>query len=66
MRRTNIKMTESYAKLAGKHIMKTGSVSREIRSKLEPVKEAGEDGRETKDEHIFQPRMRPYSVRDLI
>ncbi len=38
---SNISMTERYAKLAQKHIIKTGSVSREIWSKLDPVKEAG-------------------------
>jgi integrase len=51
---SNICMTERYAKLAQKHIMKTGSVSREIWSKLEPVKRA-EEVQETKDGHISSP-----------
>jgi integrase len=36
---SNIKMTERYAELAQAHIVKTGSVSREIWSKLEPKSE---------------------------
>jgi integrase len=40
---SNIKMTERYAKLARKHIVKTGSVSREVWSKLEPTEEVQED-----------------------
>jgi len=48
---SNISMTERYAKLAQKHIMKTGSVSREIWSKLEPAKEAKEV-QGMKDGHI--------------
>jgi integrase len=39
---SNIKMTERYAELAQAHIIKTGSVSRELWSKLEPQKEKGE------------------------
>lgn len=52
---SNISMTERYAKLAQKHIVKTGSVSREIWSKLEPIKEAPEEVQETKDGHISSP-----------
>jgi site-specific recombinase XerD len=52
---SNISMTERYAKLAQKHIMKTGSVSREIWSKLEPQKEARKEVQETKDGHISSP-----------
>jgi hypothetical protein len=48
-------MTEHYAKLAQKHIIKTGSVSREIWSKLDPVKQAREEVGETKDGHISRP-----------
>lgn len=51
---SNIGMTERYAKLAQKLIVKTGSVSHEIWSKLERVKEA-EEVQETKDGHIFSP-----------
>lgn len=36
---SNIKMTERYADLARAHIVKTGSVSREIWSKLQPQSE---------------------------
>jgi integrase len=39
---SNIKMTERYAELAREHIVKTGSVSREIWNKLEPQSERGE------------------------
>ena len=42
---SNIKMTERYAKLAQKHIVKTGSVSREIWGKLESTKGGEEDQR---------------------
>jgi hypothetical protein len=45
-------MTERYAKLAQKHIMRTGSVSREIWSKLEPAKEAMKEVQNTKEGHI--------------
>ncbi len=38
----NIKMTERYADLAKAHIMKTGSVSRELWSKMEPQSERRE------------------------
>ena len=48
-------MTERYAKLAQKHIIKTGSVSREIWSKLEAVKKAGEEVPETKEGHNSSP-----------
>ncbi|AXC10113.1 hypothetical protein ACPOL_0752 [Acidisarcina polymorpha] len=40
-------MTERYAELAQAHIMKTGSVSREVWSKLEPKPE-----REGKEEAV--------------
>lgn len=40
---SNIKMTERYAELAQEHIVKTGSVSREIWSKLEPQSERGSE-----------------------
>lgn len=40
---SNIKMTERYAKLARKHIVKTGSVSREVWSLLEPKPEREEE-----------------------
>ena len=41
---SNIKMTERYAELAQAHIIKTGSVSREVWSKLEPKsKREGEE-----------------------
>ena len=36
---SNIKMTERYADLARAHIVKTGNVSRELWSKLEPQSE---------------------------
>jgi integrase len=39
---SNIKTTERYADLARAHIVKTGSVSRELWSKLEPQSERGE------------------------
>jgi integrase len=52
---SNISMTERYAKLAEKHIMKTGSVSREIWSKLDPEKEARKEVQDTKDGHISSP-----------
>jgi hypothetical protein len=39
---SNIKMTERYADLARAHIVKTGSVSREIWSKLKPQSEGRE------------------------
>jgi integrase len=39
---SNIKMTERYADLARAHIVKTGNVSRELWSKLEPQSERGE------------------------
>ena len=52
---SNISMTERYAKLAQKHIMKTGSVSREIWSKLEPEKEARKEVQDTKEGHISSP-----------
>lgn len=45
-------MTERYAKLAQKHIIKTGNVSREIWSKLEPVKVAAEQVQEMNDGRI--------------
>jgi hypothetical protein len=48
-------MTERYAKLAQEHIMKTGNVSREIWSRLEPVKEAREKVQETNAGHISSP-----------
>lgn len=51
----SIKMTERYAKLAQKRIMKSGNMSREIWSKLEPQKEAGEEVQETKDGHFSGP-----------
>ncbi len=41
---SNVKMTERYAELAQEHIVKTGSVSREIWSKLKPQSERGCDG----------------------
>jgi len=40
---SNIKMTERYAELAQAHILRTGSVSREIWSKLEPKLEREEE-----------------------
>jgi site-specific recombinase XerC len=41
---SNIKMTERYADLARAHIVKTGSVSREVWGKMEPQSEReGED-----------------------
>jgi integrase len=43
---SNISMTERYAKLAAKHIMKTGSVSREIWSKLDPEKKTRKEVKE--------------------
>ena len=52
---SNISMTERYAKLAQKHIMKTGSVSREIWNKLEPEKEARKEVQDTKEGHIPSP-----------
>ncbi len=52
---SNISMTERYAKLAQKHIVKTGSVSHEIWSKLEPQKEARKEVQETKEGHILSP-----------
>jgi len=39
---SNIKMTERYADLARAHIVKTGNVSRELWSKMEPQSERGE------------------------
>ena len=39
---SNIKMTERYADLARAHIVKTGNVSRELWSKLEPQSEREE------------------------
>jgi hypothetical protein len=39
---SSIKMTERYADLARAHIVKTGSVSRELWSKLEPQSEREE------------------------
>jgi hypothetical protein len=39
---SNIKMTDRYADLVRAHIVKTGSVSREIWSKLEPQSERRE------------------------
>jgi hypothetical protein len=39
---SNIKMTERYADLARAHIVKTGNVSRELWSKIEPQSERGE------------------------
>jgi hypothetical protein len=38
---SNIKMTERYADLARAHIVKTGSVSRELWSRMEPQSERG-------------------------
>lgn len=52
---SNISMTERYAKLAQKPIIKTGSVSREIWSKLDPVKPAREELEKRKDGHISSP-----------
>ena len=43
---SNIKMTERYAKLAREHIVKTGSVSREIWKKLKIKEAAREDAQE--------------------
>ncbi|HEX8711636.1 MAG TPA: hypothetical protein VF730_07160, partial [Terracidiphilus sp.] len=53
---SNISMTERYAKLAQKHIMKTGSVSREIWSKLEPEKQARKEIQESTSGQISSPR----------
>jgi hypothetical protein len=39
---SDIKMTERYADLARAHIVKTGSVSRELWSKMEPQSESRE------------------------
>jgi integrase len=52
---SNISMTERYAKLAAKHIVKTGSVSREIWSKLEPEKEARKEVKEVASGQISSP-----------
>jgi len=50
---SNIKMTERYADLARAHIVKTGSVSRELWNKLEPKSERGEsDVTQTKIGHL--------------
>ena len=52
---SNISMTERYAKLAQKHIIKTGSVSREIWSKLEPEKQARKEIQETTNGQLSSP-----------
>ncbi len=52
---SNISMTERYAKLAQKHIMKTGSVSREIWSKLELEKQARKEIQETTSGQLSSP-----------
>jgi hypothetical protein len=52
---SNVSMTERYAKLAAKHIVKTGSVSREIWSKLEPEKEARKEVKEVASGQISSP-----------
>jgi len=50
---SNIKMTERYADLARAHIVKTGSVSRELWNQLEPQSERGEsDVTQKKIEHL--------------
>jgi hypothetical protein len=48
-------VTERDAKLSQKHIVKTGSVSREIWSNMEPPKESGKEVQETKDVQISKP-----------
>jgi hypothetical protein len=52
---SNITTTERYAKLAQKHIVKTGSVLRENWSRQEPQKKARKEVQETKDGHISSP-----------
>ena len=50
-------MTERYPKLARKHIAKTGSVSREVRNRLEPRPQTeGEQEILKKEGHIARPR----------
>ncbi len=52
---SNIKMTEHCAKLARKHIVKRGSVSREVWSKLE-LTEGAQEKVQKKNGNTAQPR----------
>jgi integrase len=63
---SNINMTERYAELAQKHIMKTGSVSRENLEQAGIGQRSGGGSSGNERRTNFQSRMRPYCVRDAI